>query len=197
MLLPHVYLSTATRLDADYLRSQGIDGLLLDIDGTLKDFLAPSIPPNVIAWLERLREHGIGLCLFSNGRVARIEKLASALGLPFVAEAMKPSPTGCRRGLKILGLTAQRVAVVGDQIYADVLAGRLAGLHTVLVQPTSRVEPWFTRLKRPFEAPLLWLIRRRLDVYQSPRRDAAAYAAGRTPTGSQERPARHEAASVP
>ena len=44
------------------------------------------------------------MCLILNGRTARIAALASQLNLPFVAEAMKPSPAGCRRGLEILNL---------------------------------------------------------------------------------------------
>lgn len=170
MLFPHSYLSSATRIDAAYLHARRLEGLLLDIDGTLKDFTAPAVPPHVVAWLERLSDAGIRLCLFSNGRTARIEGLASQLNLPFVAEAVKPSPAGCRRGLKILDLPPQRVAVVGDQIFADILAGRLARLYTILVRPTSRVEPWFTRLKRPFEAPLLLLLRGRLDAPTLPPR---------------------------
>lgn len=172
MLLPHSYLSSATHIDAAYLNSRGIEGLLLDIDGTLKDFSAPSVPQGAVAWMNHLRAQGIRLCLFSNGRTARIAGLARELDLPFVAEAMKPSPAGCRRGLKILGLAPERVAVVGDQIFADILAGRLARLHTILVRPTSRVEPWFTRLKRPFEAPLLLLLRGRLDAQVLPPRTA-------------------------
>jgi HAD superfamily phosphatase (TIGR01668 family) len=168
MILPHAYLSSALLLDPESLKQHGIEGLLLDIDGTLKDFTAPSVPPAAVEWLARLREAGLRLCLYSNGRTARIAGIAAELGLPYVAEAMKPSPVGCRRGLAELGLPAERVAVVGDQIFADILAGRLARLFTVLVQPTSRVEPWFTRLKRPFEAPILFLLRRRLDHFVTP-----------------------------
>jgi HAD superfamily phosphatase (TIGR01668 family) len=173
MLLPHLYISSAARLDAGYLLSQGIEGLLLDIDGTLKDFEAPTIPGPMVAWLEGLRQAGVRLCLLSNGRTARISQLAGALNLPFVAEAMKPFPAGCRKGVTILGLPRERVAVVGDQIFADVLAGRLARLRTVLVQPTTRKEPWFTRLKRPFEAPIRLVLRRRLDLIPQAERASA------------------------
>ena len=46
--------------------------------------------------------------------------------------------------------------MVGDQLFADVLAGRLAGLYTILVRPTSADEPWFTSVKRPLERRMLW-----------------------------------------
>lgn len=177
MLLPDIYLSSATRITADDLRARGIHGLLLDIDGTLKDFKAPEVAPPVLAWLQQLKSDGIRMCLLSNGRAARIGLIAEQLQLPFVAEALKPSPQGCRRALETIGLAASCVAIVGDQIFADVLAGRLAGLHTVLVRPSSRVEPWFTRLKRPFEAPLLLLLRKRLDVLSAPLSTSPASAA--------------------
>ncbi|MCA9050760.1 MAG: hypothetical protein KDA89_18605, partial [Planctomycetaceae bacterium] len=74
------------------------------------------------------------------------------LGVPFVAEAFKPFPFGCYKAVKILGLKTHEVAFAGDQLFADHLAGRLAGLFTILVRPTSREEPWFTRIKRPLES---------------------------------------------
>jgi len=45
--------------------------------------------------------------------------------------------------------------MVGDQLFSDILAGRLAGLFTILVRPTSAEEPWFTRIKRPVERRVL------------------------------------------
>ena len=46
--------------------------------------------------------------------------------------------------------------MVGDQVFADVLAGRLAGIKCILVRPIHpEEEPWFTRIKRPPER--LWL----------------------------------------
>ena len=38
--------------------------------------------------------------------------------------------------------------VVGDQIFADILAGNLAGVFTILVTPIKpEQEHWFTRIK--------------------------------------------------
>lgn len=156
---PHYHLGTVLELDAGWLRSAGIDGLLLDLDGTLKDYRADEIPAAVVAWVRSVRAAGVGVCLLSNGKTGRIARFAGVLEVPFVAKALKPAPFGCRKALRILGLDPSRVAVIGDQVFADVLAGRLAGLRTVLVPPShGRDEPWFTRLKRPLErAALRWL----------------------------------------
>lgn len=157
-IAPHLHLSNVIELDATRLRQLGLCGLLLDVDCTLKDYGATEFPAEVRAWTQALRADGFRLCLLSNGKPRRIGKLARQLDLPFVAQAFKPLPRGCFRAMRMLELAPQQTAMVGDQLFADVLAGRLAGLFTVLVHPTSPHEPWFTRLKRPLERRLLrWL----------------------------------------
>jgi len=157
-ITPHYRMNSVLELDAAHLRRLGLDGLLLDLDGTLKDYGALEVPEPVAAWVGKLQGEGLQLCLLSNGKTRRIERYARELGLPFVAKAFKPLPFGCRKALRLLGLERSRVAVVGDQIFADVLAGRLAGLRTFWVPPTHSpaVEPWFTRIKRPLER---WVLR--------------------------------------
>jgi HAD superfamily phosphatase (TIGR01668 family) len=157
LITPDLNLTRILDLKADDVHRLGLDGLLLDVDGTLKDFTAGEFSEAIIAWVEKLRAAGIRLCLLSNGKKHRIEPLARKLGVPFVAKALKPLPFGCWAAVRQLGLTRKRTAVIGDQIFADVLAGRLAGLFTIRVPPTSLEEPWFTRLKRPLER---WVLRR-------------------------------------
>ncbi|HTU93548.1 MAG TPA: YqeG family HAD IIIA-type phosphatase [Gemmataceae bacterium] len=154
-LAPHLYLSSVLELDADRLSRLGLRGLLLDVDCTLKDHGATEFPAAVHAWVKMLRAAGLRLCLLSNGKPRRIGELARQLELPFVAQAFKPLPRGCVRAMKMLELAPQQTAMVGDQLFADVLAGRLAGLYTILVHPTSPHEPWFTRIKRPIERLLI------------------------------------------
>jgi uncharacterized protein len=158
LIAPHLSLDSVLDLTPDRLRDLRLRGLLLDLDCTLKDYHAERVPDAVLAWLADLRTAGVRLCLLSNGKPARIERFGRELGIPYIAKAFKPLPLGCYRGLRKLAVPPARAAVVGDQLFADVLAGRLAGLFTVLVRPTSPAEPWFTRLKRPLERRVLrWL----------------------------------------
>jgi HAD superfamily phosphatase (TIGR01668 family) len=152
---PHLRLNSVLELQAEHLQALGLSGLLLDVDCTLKDHGVDRIGDEVVDWVKRLCQSGFRLCLLSNGKARRIGAVAEQLGVPFVAAAFKPLPRGCHAGLKLLELNPTQTAMVGDQIFADVLAGRLAGLFTILVRPTSPVEPWFTRTKRPFERQLL------------------------------------------
>lgn len=157
-IVPHLQLSSVLELDIALLRQRNLNGLLLDVDCTLKDHGANEFPLVVRAWVKRLQAEGIRLCLLSNGKPRRISELARQLDLPFVAQAFKPLPRGCNRAMRMLELAPAQTAMVGDQLFADVLAGRLAGLFTILVRPTSPHEPWFTRLKRPLERRFLhWM----------------------------------------
>jgi hypothetical protein len=150
-LTPHLQLDNIFELEPDALRARHLEALLLDVDGTLKDYYATEFRPEIIQWVAKLRAGLIRPCLLSNGLAGRIGRLAEALGVDYVAPAYKPLPLGCRAALRKLSLPPAKVAVMGDQVFADVLAGRLAGLFTILVRPTTPIEPWVTRIKRPLE----------------------------------------------
>jgi uncharacterized protein len=154
---PQLRVERVWELSPERLAELGLKSLLLDVDCTLTRYHCTTVGPEVAAWLAELRTAEIGLCLVSNGLRPRIEQVAKELGLPFVARALKPLPLGCWRAMRSLGFSRQQTAMVGDQLFADVMAGRLAGLLTILVRPIHpEEEPWFTRLKRPLER---WLLR--------------------------------------
>ncbi len=156
--LPHVSCRSVSDLAPDRLRKMEIDAVLVDVDSTLKRYRSEQVTPEAAAWLTSLQAAGIPVCLVSNGMGPRIRRLAQRLQLPFVGQALKPLPFGCQKARRRLGTDPRRTAMVGDQLFADVWAGRLAGLRTILVEPIHpEDEPWFTRFKRPVER---WIVRR-------------------------------------
>ena len=165
IITPHLRVKSVLELGLDRLSGLGLDALLLDVDCTLKRYTEHECSGDVLAWIGTLRDAGIGMCLVSNGRGGRIRLFAEKLDLPFVAKACKPFPFGCRAAVRKMGFDRRRTAMVGDQLFADVMAGRLAGLTSILVRPIRpEEEPWFTRLKRPLErAVLRWTDTRPLD----------------------------------
>lgn len=130
--------------------------MLLDVDCTLKFYRSKTLLPEIAAWLERKQKQGFYFCLFSNGRKGRISRLAEELELPFYAPAFKPFPSGCRKAMQMLNLDPQYTAVIGDQLFTDVIAANLADIRSILVKPLRPYEePIFTRVKRPFERLVL------------------------------------------
>jgi putative phosphatase len=155
---PNLRLDSVLDLPAERLAALKINALLLDLDCTLKDYHSTRFAPGVAQWIQSLQAADVKLCLLSNGQRRRVEPFSRELNIPSVTKALKPFPFGCWRATRLLRSEQARTALVGDQLFADVLAGRIAGLFTILVRPTSSEEPWFTRLKRPLERRCLaWL----------------------------------------
>jgi uncharacterized protein len=156
ILRPDLRVESVLELDVSTLRRLGLDTLLLDVDCTLKRYRDEELAPGVADWLSRLLADGIGLCLVSNGLGKRIGRLAEAWSLPVIYRACKPLPFGCRRAIERIKADPSRTAMVGDQLFADVVAGKLAGIQCILVRPIHpEEEHWFTRIKRPLERVLL------------------------------------------
>jgi HAD superfamily phosphatase (TIGR01668 family) len=159
---PHFLIESVVELTPERLRTLGIEDLLLDVDCTLKRYSNQEPEPDVQAWLESLKAENFRLCLLSNGRGKRISQFAELVDIPFIAEACKPFQTGCRRAFTEYGFDPEKTALVGDQIFADVMAGRLAGIRTFRATPLSpEEERWFTRIKRPIEKIVLRSFRRK------------------------------------
>ena len=155
-LTPDLRVQSVLDLGVDRLRALGLEAVLLDADCTLKSYSTSVCTPEVAAWVRGLKDAGLRVCLVSNGRGRRIGRFAASLEVPHVAGACKPLPRGVRAAMQKLGATPRQTVMIGDQLFADVMAGRLAGVYTVLVRPIHpEQEPWFTRLKRRPEALLL------------------------------------------
>jgi HAD superfamily phosphatase (TIGR01668 family) len=179
LITPNLQLDSVLDLHVDRLRNLGLQTLLLDVDCTLKDYHSTSLNDGVLDWIMSLQTAGIRLCLLSNGGRARIEKLATQIGTAYVARALKPFPFGCWSALRQLAAEKKHTAVVGDQLFADVMAGRLAGLFTILVRPTTTAEPWFTSLKRPLERRMLARMNSRAQIVSLPPAIQSKSGAGR------------------
>jgi HAD superfamily phosphatase (TIGR01668 family) len=74
---------------------------------------------------------------------------------------VKPRRRAFRRALHIMELTSQETAVIGDQIFTDVLGGNRLGLYTILVTPISEKEFIWTRLMRKLERFVLNYLKKR------------------------------------
>lgn len=136
-LQPDLYYRSVADIDLDVLARAGITALLVDLDNTLVPRNTLDAAPETRAWIAAALESGFGVCIVSNNWHERVLGAEDVLGIPVVGRSTKPLPGGFRRGLRILKADASQAAVVGDQIFTDVLGGRLVGAMTVLVQPLS------------------------------------------------------------
>lgn len=155
ILLPHLRLDRVEQLSPAYLAEQGLAGLLVDHDETLLPADREAPEASVAAWAEELRRAGLPVAILSNGAPDRVRRTAESLGLVATALAGKPWPSAYRRAAATLGVAPAEIAMVGDQLFTDILGARLAGLRTVLVQPRSEGGLPHTRMLRHLERGIL------------------------------------------
>ena len=80
-----------------------------------------------------------------------MEAVAKILEVPYIFFAKKPFKSGFMRAKKILKLESENIAVVGDQIFTDVIGANRCGMFSILVKPIEEKDYLLTRIKRPLE----------------------------------------------
>lgn len=150
-LIPSRYAPSILALDPGGLVADGIRGLILDLDNTVVAWNAPAPTETVRQWVGRVRAAGVQMCIVSNNFSSRTQAVGRALDVPVVAAAVKPIPWGFRRAMALMGTQASQTALIGDQVFTDILGGNLLGVCTILVEPLSTQEFPTTRLIRRLE----------------------------------------------
>ncbi len=150
-----IALKSICDLSPALLRKYGIKGLLLDLDNTLTTHDNPKPAEGVMEWIQLMKESGIQMCIVSNNHAPRVKPFADMLGLQFVSEGKKPLSKGFREAKGRMGLEWNELAVVGDQIFTDVLGANMKRLKCVFVFPIEHETTRFFRFKRKMEIPFL------------------------------------------
>lgn len=156
ILLPALYVESIYHIDLKKLKDRGIDTIITDLDNTLVPWVENKVNQELMDWLEALRQEGFKVCLVSNAVEKRIASFRAQMNLPGLSKARKPMRRAFLQALDMLGSTPQSTAMIGDQIFTDILGGNRLGLYTVLVVPLSKQEFIGTKIVRIFER---WLLR--------------------------------------
>ncbi|NPV26178.1 MAG: YqeG family HAD IIIA-type phosphatase [Firmicutes bacterium] len=155
LLKPHMFVNSVSEIALDALEKKGIRALIIDLDNTITEWQDDRLSPEVLAWFSRLKTRGFCVCLVSNNKEKRVARVAQVLDIPYIFKATKPRRRAFRQAMVILGTSPDETAVIGDQIFTDVLGGNRLGLLTILVAPISRREFIGTRLMRVIEGLII------------------------------------------
>ena len=143
--------SRLTALDVEELKERGIEALIIDLDNTLLPWHTEMLDKKTMEWLDNARKSGMRLCILTNNKKERIERICSEIGIRGIWSATKPFPAGFGKALSYLQVSRSRCAVIGDQLLTDILGGNAAGFFTILVDPLSVSEMAWTRFVRRIE----------------------------------------------
>ncbi|HZK53215.1 MAG TPA: YqeG family HAD IIIA-type phosphatase [Desulfosporosinus sp.] len=157
---PTIQAPSLDLISVEQLTREGIKGLIIDLDNTMTPWNDLEVGPKVATWFTEVKAAGIGACVVSNNsKRQRVAAVADCLGIPFVFGATKPRRRAFRAGMKLLGTGHKDTAVIGDQLFTDILGGNRLGLYTILVLPINDHEFIGTRVMRKMEKVLVWLMK--------------------------------------
>lgn len=155
MLRPDAMVASVTEVTPDFLRARGVRAVMVDLDDTLLASGSERLEPLFRTWLDTLQSARIPVLILSNGERKRVARWALELDLVGLALVGKPLGRAFRSGLAQLGTHAHETAMVGDQLFTDVLGANLTGMVSILVQPLSPGKLPHTRLLRRLEQRIL------------------------------------------
>ncbi len=142
------------------LQKRNIRGLIIDLDNTMTPWNATEVGPKVGQWFKSLAQYNINCCVVSNNNEQRVAAVANSLGIPFIHKATKPRRWAFYRAMELTGTGIKDTAVIGDQLFTDILGGNRLGMFTILVLPISQREWIGTRIMRIFERFVFWSLER-------------------------------------
>ncbi len=144
-----------TSIRLDIFKEKGIKAVLIDVDGTLVSNNQEKLDDSVISWINKLKYHYQVHLISNNPSFKRINNIAKQLNLPFTYKAFKPRRKSLVKAIDNLNLEKQDVAIIGDRIFTDVLAGNRLGIYTILVNTISNNNFKFTQTIERILAKLL------------------------------------------
>jgi len=154
ILKPDFRFEKITDIKAELLLENKIKIVLLDADNTLSFHGSKKPFPGVPEWLSEIKKSGIVPVIISNNSERRIKPFAKKLGLDYVSKSKKPLSKGFKSALEKFGFEPGDSAVIGDQLFTDVLGGRILGAKVILTEPLGPETDRFIKIKRFFEKPL-------------------------------------------
>lgn len=151
LLYPNAHFNNVREISMNFLQTNKINALILDVDNTLIDY-DRNLSVEVIDWVENLKKNNIKMFILSNtNKKDKVKEVADKLDLEYIYFGMKPLKKGFKKAKEKLNINNNNIAVVGDQIFTDVIGANRMKMYSILVEPLKEKDIFITLLKRPIE----------------------------------------------
>ena len=158
--VPKLIYDSVCDLTPQTLKSHGISMLLMDFENTIVPYTCDIPQDRVLTWMNSVKDAGITLCVVSNTKRGRAVEFCRKQGIACITHAKKPFPKGIRQAMRNYCDTQGKIALVGDQIYTDVLGANYAGVISILVTPIH-LHNVFLKLRHVLELPWIAIGRKK------------------------------------
>ena len=127
-------------IDIMKLNEMGICALFFDLDSTLMKSKSAKFSYKTLQFLKDLRLNFKLVIITNNTNTDYIKKAQEQTDIPIYYNAKKPCIDKIMCACVDLNIQPEKTAFIGDRPLSDILAGKNAGMVTILVDSISKTE---------------------------------------------------------
>lgn len=146
--IPDMYQENIFKVNFDKLKEVGIKTILVDLDNTLIEYGESEPKEDIKKLIDELKKKGFNVIIYSNSNKKRVNYIKQIFDIDGFHKVRKPLKKGFINILDKYKLDVNEVAIIGDQMMTDILGGNRVGITTILLNPISNNEPFWTRFNR-------------------------------------------------
>lgn len=133
--VPKYMFNLITDITPDALRSMGVRAVGIDLDNTTVYDFRLKFLRGVPAWITHMKQEGFLVCIVTNTFTLRAAIIGRRLHIPYFAMSDKPKTKNIIKAAEKAGVDISEFAMIGDRLFADVLAANDAGAVSIKTEP--------------------------------------------------------------
>lgn len=149
--VPDIYAKSIYTINYEKLKKNGIKCLLIDLDNTIAPVTVDTPDKAIKDLLNEIQAMGFKLVILSNSSKKRIRPFKEMLNIDSAFSSKKPLSKKYYKIMKLYHFKDTEIAAIGDQLLTDILGANRVGITSILVNPMSNVDYFFTKINRYFE----------------------------------------------
>lgn len=138
LVKPDYNLESIYDIDLEELKKLGIKIILSDLDSTVMPSKSGTFPDEVMKWINKVRQDFDFAVISNNKKKDYIEKVCLQCDFDVIGNANKPSCKIMREYLISKNYKPEEAVMVGDRPLTDIVAGKLLGCKTILVDSITK-----------------------------------------------------------
>ena len=163
--IPDFYFPSVLRIEPGFFVENNIRYLICDIDNTLATYESRVADEERRLWLQQVEGSGVRIGFISNNSARRVYTFNTMHGYFTESRAGKPFTRKLKRLMKQMKAEPGQTAILGDQIFTDVLCAKSAGIRAVLVMSMDVKGKPFLKMKKFFERYFMDAYYKKNNIY--------------------------------
>jgi len=153
--IPNMYSKNIYKINYKFLKKKKIKCLLFDLDNTIVPGHVKNAEQKTKDLFDKLKKEGFRVFIFSNSPAPRLKPFKDFLNVEVNSLSLKPFSFSFYKIIKLTGLKKEEIAIIGDQLLTDIIGGNKVGIFTILIDPITIKDQFFTKFNRKKENKIL------------------------------------------